>query len=129
MKTASLCLGLAALAGLSIATAQMPADPPERGFSIIKHDKALDAVIAPNAKLELVSDGFGLTEGPVWVPQGKSGYLLFSDLTANVIYKWEEKSGVSVYLDKAGYSGEDINNAGTQTRRAGILPGASVFGL
>jgi gluconolactonase len=120
MKTSSLCLGLAVLGAISVANAQFGPEPAERGFSINKHDPALDAVIAPNAKLELISDGFGLTEGPAWVPQGKSGYLLFSDLTANVIYKWEEKSGVSVYLDKAGYSGEDINNAGTQTRRSRV---------
>ena len=45
--------------------------------------------------------------------------LLLSDLTANVIYKWTPK-GVSVYLDKAGYSGTDINNAGTQTKRGRV---------
>jgi gluconolactonase len=108
-----------AFAALPVTYAQAPAEPPERPFGIVKVDPALDALIAPNAKLELLSDGFGLTEGPVWVPEGKSGYLLLSDLTANVIYKWTP-AGVSVFLDKAGYSGTDINNAGTQTRRGRV---------
>jgi gluconolactonase len=114
---------IAAFAVLSVAAlnttyAQAPAEPAERPFSIVKVDPALDAVIAPDAKLELLKEGWGLTEGPVWLP-GSSGGLLLSDLTANVIYKWTP-AGVSVFLDKAGYSGTDINNAGTQTRRGRV---------
>ena len=99
--------------------AQAPAEPPERPFGIVKMDPSLDALIAPNAKLEVLAEGFGLTEGPVWMPEGKSGGLLLSDLTANVIYKWTPQ-GVSVFLDKAGYSGTDFNNAGTQTKRGRV---------
>ncbi len=80
--------------------------------------------MSPNAKLELLNDRFGLTEGPVWVKDGKSGYLLLSDLIENVIYKWDPagkspagKGKVSVFLEKAGYSGDDVTNAGTQTKR------------
>src|SRR5262245_19104992 len=72
-----------ALGAATTAQAQA-ADPPERPFSIVKSDPSLDALIAPDAKLETVARDFGLTEGPVWVPEGKSGYLLLSDLTANV---------------------------------------------
>jgi gluconolactonase len=111
---------LLAFATLGPAHAQAPADPPERPFGIVRMDPALDAVIAPDAKLELIAEGFGLTEGGVWLPashpQGPG--LLFSDLTANVIYKWAPDGVVSVFLDKAGYTGNDINNAGTQTQRS-----------
>ena len=117
-KTAPLALTLL-LAGLSTAGAQAPTEPPERPFGIVKMDPSLDSLIAPNAKLELLSDGFGLTEGPVWMPEGRSGFLLFSDLTANVIYKWTPQ-GVSVFLDNAGYSGKDPLTAGTQTRRSRV---------
>ena len=99
-----------------LVSAQAPA-PADRPFEIVKIDPALDELIAPDAKLELLADGFGLTEGPVWVPDGPSGYLLFSDLISNVVYKWTPRGEVSVFLEKAGYSGDDINNAGTQTRR------------
>jgi gluconolactonase len=57
-------------------------------FRIEKLDPALDEVIAADAKLETLGDRFALTEGPVWVQEGREGYLLFSDNAANVIYKW-----------------------------------------
>jgi gluconolactonase len=98
------------------------ADPPERPFSIVRNDPALDELVAPNVKLELLTEGWGLTEGPVWLPPAKGekeGALLLSDLTANVIYKWTPKE-VTVFLDKAGYSGNDFNNAGTQTKRGRV---------
>jgi gluconolactonase len=94
--------------------------PPPRAasrFSITKLDPALDELIAPDAKLELMGDYFGLVEGPVWVPDEKGGYLLISDMLSNVIYKETADKKITVYLDKAGYSGDDINNAGIQTRR------------
>jgi gluconolactonase len=100
--------------------------PQDRPFEIVRADPQLDAVISRDAKPELLASGFGLTEGPVWVPRGQTrgshvrdagGYLLFSDLISNVIYKWTPGGEVTVFQDKAGYSGDDINNAGTQTRR------------
>ena len=56
------------------------------GGDVAKLDPALDKLIDPDAKVEVVKGGFGFTEGPVWVQKGKSGYLLFSDIPANVIY-------------------------------------------
>src|SRR5262245_3932999 len=53
-----------------------------RPFSITRNDPALDAIIAPDAQLELLGDRFGITEGPAWVPDGRDGFLLVSDLTA-----------------------------------------------
>ena len=38
-----------------------------------------------DAGVEKVAGGFQFTEGPVWVPDGS---LLFSDIPANIIYKW-----------------------------------------
>jgi len=85
-------------------------------FSIDRADRALDAVIAPDARLELLGDRFGITEGPVWVPDGHRGYLLICDLTANVIYRIDPDRRVSVFLDHAGYTGNDIDDAGIQSR-------------
>jgi gluconolactonase len=90
---------------------------PARPFSITKLDPALDAIVAPNAKLDLLDDHFGLTEGPVWVPEGKSGYLLFVDMLSNVIWKMTPDKKVSVFLYSAGYSGKDLLHAGIQSRR------------
>ena len=90
--------------------------PAPKPFRIRRMDPALDAIVAPNAKLELIASGFGLNEGPVWVRQGSSGYLLVSGLIDNVIYKISADKHVSVFLDHAGYSGTSVDNVGTQTR-------------
>lgn len=71
---------------LAVATGQARTPVP-RDFRIITLDPALDAIVAPDAQLETLGDRFGLTEGPVWVPDPAGAYLAFSDLTANVIYK------------------------------------------
>lgn len=90
--------------------------PAAKPFSIARLDPALDALVAPNAKAELLASGFGLNEGPVWVREGRSGYLLVGGLLDNVIYKIAADKKVSIFLDKAGYSGTDVDHTGTQTR-------------
>jgi gluconolactonase len=54
-----------------------------------------------NLKVEKVADGFQFTEGPAW---HKAGYLLFSDIPANKIYKWTKKDQVEVYCEDSGKS-------------------------
>jgi len=73
---------------------------------IQREDPALDAIIAPDAQIEKLAGGFLFTEGPVWVRDG--GYLLFSDPNNNVIYRWSEADGVSVYRTHTGYAGMNI---------------------
>ena len=91
----------------------------DRPFHIQRHDPALDQIIAPDARLEVLGERFGLIEGPVWVPAGRTGYLLFSDCAANVIYKWTAPGALSVFLEKSGYTGADILNVGQQTISGG----------
>ena len=50
--------------------------PEAAEFRIVKADPALDALIASDAELELMADGFGLNEGPVWVRDGGAGLRL-----------------------------------------------------
>ena len=90
--------------------------PAAKPFSITRLDPALDAVVAPDAKAELIASGFGLNEGPVWVRDGTSGYLVVSGLLDNVLYKIAADKKVSVLLEKAGYTGTDVDHVGTQTR-------------
>src|SRR6266567_4764087 len=77
---------------------------------IVRKDPALDAIVAPDAKIEKLAGGFQFTEGPVWVRDG--GYLLFSDPNNNLIYRWSEDEGVSIYRTHSGYSGMDIGEYG-----------------
>jgi gluconolactonase len=95
------------LVALARAGAQTPGDKP-----IVKLDPSLDALISPDAKLELVKNDFGFTEGILWVDQGRGRYLLLSDMYANVIYKVTPEGKVSLYLDHSGYTGYDIWRVG-----------------
>ena len=101
--------------GVSLASAQStPTNNGPRPFSITKLDPSLDALIAPNAKLKTVASGFGFSDGPVWIrgQGGAPGYLLAVSIIGNVIYKVTAAGAVSVFLDKAGYSGDDFANTG-----------------
>ena len=83
------------------------------GKAVQRLDPALDKIISPNAKLEMLKEGvFGISEGPVWIRDGQ--YLLFSDIAANVIYKWTPNDRqLSVFLKDSGYTG-DLNKVALQ---------------
>jgi gluconolactonase len=101
-------------------TAQQPQPPPtEQPFRIVRSDQALDAIVSADAKLQLIAEHIGLSEGPLWIQEGASGYLLFSDVAANVIYKRTPDGKLTVFLDKAGYTGTDNLNVGQQTISGG----------
>jgi len=87
--------------GAASGRAQMPTEHP----AVVRLDPALDQIISPNATLELVKSGFGFTEGLTWVQHGTTGYLLFSDIPADVINKMTPDGKVSVYLNHSGYDG------------------------
>lgn len=74
----------------------------------VRLDASLDHLVGANAKVTVVKgeNYFGVLEGATWVPEGRAGYLLFSDFPANVVYKWApDARQLSVFLTKSGYSG------------------------
>jgi len=107
MKIRWASLFLFAVVASGAARAQTPS-----GSSILRMDPALDAIVPAGAKLEKVAGGMTVLEGPVWVRSGQSGYLLFSDIPANVIHKWTPDGEVSVYLQPSGYTGKDPEHDG-----------------
>lgn len=118
MTMAAGCLLSAAAA--SAQTGNMRGDgpaPAPKPWSVSRLDPGLDALIASDAKVELVASGFGLNEGTTWVRDGHgSGFLLLGGLLDNVLYKIAPDNTVSVFMEKAGYSGDDVENVGAQTR-------------
>lgn len=66
-------------------------------------------IVPKDAKIEKLADGFKFTEGPVW---HTDGYLLFSDIPENKIYKYVPGEGISVYLENSGYIGSDDEKKG-----------------
>ena len=107
MTAAGLVRGFGLAAGLALALsgpagAQLQ-PPPMREPIIRRLDPRLDALIPASAVLEKVVDGHEWVEGPVWV--GDGGYLLFSDVVRNTIYRWKQGEGERVFLRRSGYTG------------------------
>ncbi|MCF2487930.1 SMP-30/gluconolactonase/LRE family protein [Dyadobacter sp. CY347] len=73
---------------------------------IIYEDPAFEKLLAKDAKIEVLASGFEWSEGPVWVKD--SSFLLFSDVPKNKVYKWDEKGGLSVFLEPSGYTGRGV---------------------
>ena len=95
--------------GFSVASTQSP-----NGKSVEKLDPALDAIVSPNAKVEVLkADYFGNAEGPVWVKEGQSGHLLLTDVSANAIYKWTPDGKLSVFLERTGFNSTDTSSLQT----------------
>lgn len=57
--------------------------------------------ILGGAQVEKIASGFQFTEGPLWIPDG---YLLFSDIPADTIFKHVPGSGHEVFLKPSGHS-------------------------
>jgi gluconolactonase len=94
------CFSLVVLAVVSFRVYAQSSPPIGR---IERLDPAFDALVPHDARIEKLAEGFQWSEGPVWRKSG--GYLLFSDIPANTIYRWKEGEGTSVFLRPAGYSG------------------------
>jgi gluconolactonase len=99
--------------------AQMRGDGPPPAptqFALKADDPSFWRLISPKTQLVELAHGFGLNEGPVWMPDGGQGYVLVSGLLDNVIYKVTPDKTVSVFMDFAGYTGTDPEHSGAQTR-------------
>ena len=64
-------------------------------------DQALNSIIADGAKLEKVADGFSFTEGPT---SDKKGNIYFTDQPNDKILIWNEKTGLSTFMEPCGRS-------------------------
>lgn len=82
-------------------------------------DPAMDSFVSPDSQIEILASGFTWTEGPLWVPAtakvegcgGTDGFLLFSDIPRNTIFRWTPGTanrpgqGIDVFLNPSGYTG------------------------
>jgi gluconolactonase len=76
-------------------------------YEVIGSFEALDPsfheLVSPDARAEIIAEGFEWSEGPLWV--ASENMLLFSDIPNNTVFKWTEKDGHKIYLKPAGYTG------------------------
>src|SRR3989454_5884686 len=108
MEKSSISTAILIAAALGVCTAGPQAQGDQA--AVVRLDPALDALVSPDAKLQLVKGGFGFTEGIIWVEKGR--YLLLSDIPANVIYKLTPKGKASIHLHRSGYTLPDIWRVG-----------------
>lgn len=71
--------------------------------AVQRFDPELDRILSVDARVEVIASGYRWTEGPAWVRDG--GYLLFSDVPANVVHRWKPGSGASPFLQPSGLVG------------------------
>lgn len=83
-------------------------------------DDALDQIVAPDAKIEVLASGFTWTEGPVWVQDDHGGHLLFTDIPRNSIFRWTAGRGIELFMSPSGYTGVTFY---------GLEPGANGLAL
>jgi gluconolactonase len=79
-------------------------------------DPALDALVAPDTKVEKIHEDDQFFEGPVWHHGSEGSFLTFSDLISNRIDKWDPKTKqVTTYVGDI-WKGKDNSNAIAQER-------------
>src|SRR5262249_413694 len=101
---AALLLPIAATAVAASTAARLaqpqgaPVKLPTLG-QLVREDPRFDALVAPDATIEVLGSGFEWSEGPIWIKNG--GYLLFSDIPRNAIMKWKEGEQISPFIKPA----------------------------
>lgn len=69
---------------------------------IIVLDARLSDLVDPDAKWEVLSDGYQWAEGPTW--DRERSQLYFTDVPGNKAYLWKDGVGTRVFLDPSGSS-------------------------
>jgi gluconolactonase len=97
-------LVIACAMALRVPGAQAQLQPrPTHEPVVVRLDPRFDELVPATAVLEKITDDHGWAEGPVWVRDG--GYLLFSDVVQNTIFRWKPGEGERVFLRPSGYTG------------------------
>ncbi len=105
IRTLATCWAVVALLAPA-ATAQADKAASKTLGTIERFDPRFDKLVPPGAAVEKLAEGYDWSEGPVWDRKGK--FLLFSDVPANIVYKWSEATRTAapaVFLKPSGYTG------------------------
>lgn len=92
---------VALLAACAATDASRPSFPTLGHLSVF--DDSFRDVVASDARIEKIAEGFTWAEGPTWVREGN--YLLFTDVPENTLYRWTEGDRISVFLKPSGLAG------------------------
>ncbi len=99
-----------------LAATAMGASAARAQSAVERLDPALDALVAPDTKVEIIHQDDQFFEGPIWHHGKEGSFLTFSDLISNRIDKWDPKTKqVTTYLADI-WKGKDKSNAIAQQR-------------
>jgi gluconolactonase len=73
------------------------------GFDVVDQS-AFQKILRKDAKVQKLAGGLGFVEGPVWISVPGGGYLVFSDLPANELKRWDATGGVKTFRAPSGPS-------------------------
>src|ERR1035438_6967378 len=97
------------LAAIALSAALILAQTKPPYGTLVKKDPRFDRLLPPGSVIEKLDDGHAWSEGPVWNRQ--QGFLLWSDIPKNSIFKWTpgpDGNGpgtVTLFLSPSGYTG------------------------
>lgn len=78
--------------------------------TVTRFDMRANDIIPNNAVIETLTDNqFSWSEGPVWIEdinEPAGGFVLFTDVPQNVMYKWSERDGLSEFLRPSGFDAQ-----------------------
>lgn len=76
----------------------------------IRNEAEFKKIVAADTKVEKRATGMKFAEGPVWVGSKDGGFLVFSDIPANELKKWNEKDGLTTFRKPSGNAnGNTVN--------------------
>jgi gluconolactonase len=84
-----------ALMFLTLASTLPAAEPFE-----IKNKEEFAKIVPADARIEKLATDMKFLEGPVW-SLDDGGFLLFSDIPANHINRWDDRHGLAVYREQS----------------------------
>lgn len=76
----------------------------------LRLDPAIDAILPADARVETLFERDSIFDGPTWVRNGGSGYLIFSDVPGNVIDELHSDGRVTAFLRNV-FTGRDVSQA------------------
>lgn len=110
-----LTIAFLAATALSLSAADVPAAQTAARGGVERHDPAVDALVGADVKVEKLGEQDGFFEGPVWHRGPDAGFLTFSDVTQNKVFKWDRASGLTTYIDNV-FTGKDTSSVITFER-------------
>lgn len=87
--------------------------------SIDRRTAAMDQVVAPDAEIEILAEGFTWPEGPVWVEAEQA--LYFNDVPENKMHRWSEADGHKMILTPSGGAAPDVAETMREPGANGII--------